>query len=114
MEVLGSIWDQTREWKVLFERVEHRSGQWERPATPAPDETKAARGRHSRVRHPLRTNTPSKNLESRSDQDRARPLTRAQFEDMKMAFRATSSSGVTNPLQMGIDLVERGRFEDVK
>ncbi|KAF2606646.1 hypothetical protein F2Q68_00046247 [Brassica cretica] len=32
-----------REWKVLFERVEHRSGQWERPTTPALDETKAAR-----------------------------------------------------------------------
>ncbi|KAF3577918.1 hypothetical protein DY000_02029670 [Brassica cretica] len=32
-----------REWKVLFERVEHHSGQWERPTTPAPDETKPAR-----------------------------------------------------------------------
>ncbi|KAF3571359.1 hypothetical protein F2Q69_00061524 [Brassica cretica] len=43
LEVLGSIWDQKWQWKVLFERVEHRSGQWERPTTPAPDETKAAR-----------------------------------------------------------------------
>ena len=32
-----------REWKVLFELVEHRIGQQERPTTPAPDETKAAR-----------------------------------------------------------------------
>ena len=32
-----------REWKVLFERVEHRSRQWERPTTPDPDETKVAR-----------------------------------------------------------------------
>ncbi|KAF3525062.1 hypothetical protein F2Q69_00047994 [Brassica cretica] len=32
-----------REWKVLFEGVEHRSGQWERRTTPTPDETKAVR-----------------------------------------------------------------------
>lgn len=37
---LGGTWKHLgskREWKVLFERVEHRSGQWERPTTPAPD-----------------------------------------------------------------------------
>ncbi|KAF2608519.1 hypothetical protein F2Q68_00045006 [Brassica cretica] len=39
--VLGGTWKHLgskREWKVLFERVEHQSGQWERPTTPAPDE----------------------------------------------------------------------------
>ncbi|KAF2578763.1 hypothetical protein F2Q68_00005411 [Brassica cretica] len=56
-------------------------------------------GRCRGVRHPLQTNTSSTTLESWSDQDGARSVTRAQFEDVKLAFRAMSRSGVRHPLQ---------------
>ncbi|KAF2549561.1 hypothetical protein F2Q70_00020934 [Brassica cretica] len=56
-------------------------------------ETKAAR--------PLApgTNTPSKTLESRSGQDRARSAARVQKEEVKSASGATSRSEVRHPLR---------------
>ncbi|KAF3570959.1 hypothetical protein F2Q69_00058690 [Brassica cretica] len=51
------------------------------------------------VRYPLRTNTPSTTLESRSDQDGARSAARAQKEEVKSAPGATSRSGVRHPLR---------------
>ncbi|KAF3533427.1 hypothetical protein DY000_02041433 [Brassica cretica] len=85
------------EWKVLFERVEYRSGQRERPTTPAPDETKAARH-------------PAAGFGTRSE-----PTPRRQLSRVGARVGATKGSEVRNPRAIrrngaGIwsDLPERG------
>ncbi|KAF3574988.1 hypothetical protein F2Q69_00061675 [Brassica cretica] len=97
--VLGGTWKHLgskREWKVLFERVEHWSRQWERPTTPAPDQTKAARGYTAGFGT---RSKPTPHLQLSSGQDGARSATRTQFEDVKLAFRAASRSRVRHPLR---------------
>ena len=54
------------------------------------------------VRYPLRTNTPSITLESRSDQDGARSAARAQKEEVKSASGATSRSGVSTRSEINL------------
>ncbi|KAF3546486.1 hypothetical protein DY000_02009863 [Brassica cretica] len=66
-----------KEWKVLFDRVEHRSGQRERPTTPAPDETKSERRPAAGLGSRSEPNSSSITFESWSDQDGARSVIRA-------------------------------------
>uniref|UniRef100_A0A0D3AAN2 Uncharacterized protein n=1 Tax=Brassica oleracea var. oleracea TaxID=109376 RepID=A0A0D3AAN2_BRAOL len=82
------------EWKVLFERVEYRSRQRERPTTPAPDETKAAR-------HPAAGFSTCSEPTPRRQLSRVgvRSATRAQKEEMKCALGETSCSGVRYSLR---------------
>ncbi|KAF2582932.1 hypothetical protein F2Q68_00003987 [Brassica cretica] len=96
-----------REWNVLVERVGHRSGKWERPTTPAPDEMKAARslaagfGTRSEP-------TPRRHLSRmRATKTERGPQPARKNEETKLAFRATSRGGVRHPLWKQNDLVER-------
>ncbi|XP_013614327.1 PREDICTED: uncharacterized protein LOC106320504 [Brassica oleracea var. oleracea] len=78
--VFGGTWrplESKREWKVLFERVEHRSGQREQPTTPAPDETKSERRPAAGLGSRSEPNSSSITFESWSDQDGARSVTSA-------------------------------------
>ena len=93
-----------REWKVLFERVENRSGQWERPTTPAPDETKPARplapGFGTRFEP-----TPRRQLLRVGATKTERGLQPARKnEGTKLTSGATSRSEVKHPLWKQSDL----------
>ncbi|KAF3601148.1 hypothetical protein F2Q69_00036853 [Brassica cretica] len=75
-----------KEWKVLFELVEHRIGQQERPTTPSPDETKAAR-------HPAAGLAPALNQHHRGEVPAPNSTSRRQLSRVG----ATKGSEVRNP-----------------